>query len=312
MRRLYQAGGAVMDKDFVGMKEMYDINIRLNDPVDIGGRHYDINETVLSFSKADIAQIQESKIYKSATGGYNNKLLVDWEIDKEASFALSHGILSPTSWAILSNSKLNKKGYKSISYREELDVIEDDNFWFVDLKYEPNNIEGKWGLQGNPDNEPMPMGRREWLPLKPLPPQHERFIFCYDAETGKRIMNFEVCGKRIIFKAEHRHVMIDYTFDYVDDIIELNIGDRLFNGSLNLTGKITVKDYFTGEPRTAILEMPQIKLNSSLMMKLGTYYNEPVVSDFYFIAYPPLGQRDVDQRVFNITFLNHELTGEYL
>lgn len=103
-------------------------------------------------------------------------------------------------------------------------------------------------------------------------------------------MNFEVCGKRVIFKAEHRKVMVDYTFDYIDAITELDVGNRLFNGSMNLTGKLTTKDYFTGEPKTAILEIPRIKLNSTIMMKLGTYYDEPVVSDFYFIGYPQLGQ----------------------
>ena len=106
-----------MDTNLVGMKELYDINIRLNEPLEIGKRKYDINETILSFTRADIAQVQENKIYKTASGGYNNKLLVDWEIDKEVTFALNHGILSPTTWAILSNSKLNNKGYKSVPPR---------------------------------------------------------------------------------------------------------------------------------------------------------------------------------------------------
>jgi hypothetical protein len=45
-------------------------------------------------------------------------LLIDWETDKEAVFAIKHGVLSPSTWAILSNSKLNKKGKKSVSYKE--------------------------------------------------------------------------------------------------------------------------------------------------------------------------------------------------
>ena len=95
-----------------------------------------------------------------------------------------------------------------------------------------------------------------------------------------------------------------------DNIVELDIGNRLFNGFMNLTGKTTVKDYFTGEPRTAIIEIPRIKLASSLMMKLGTSYSEPVVSDFYFVGYPQPGHNDGG--VFKITFLNHELTGDYV
>ena len=298
--------------NLVGMKEMYDINIRLNQPLEIGGRKYDINETILSFERADIAQIQENKEHKQARGGYNNNMLIDWEIDKEVTFAITHGILSPTTWAVLSNSKLNKKGAKSVSFKEQLTVIEDEDFWYVDLKYIPNHVDGTWGLQGNPENEQMPMGRREWLPLKPLPPKPDRFLFCYDMETGNRIMKFDVCGNRIIFRGEHRKVMIDYTFDYVDDILQLDIGNRLINGFLNLTAKVTAKDFFTGEPRTAIIEIPKLKIVSNLSMKLGTSYNEPVVNDFCFIGYPQEGQRAEMNSVCKFTFLNSELTGEYL
>lgn len=301
-----------MDNNLVGIKEMYDINIRLSQSLEMGGRKYDINETILSFERADIAQVQEIKEHKQARGGYNNNMLIDWETDKEATFAITHGILSPTTWAVLSNSKLNKKEAKSVSYKEQLDVIEDDGFWFVNLKYIPNHVDGQWGLQGNPENEQMPMGRREWLPLKPLPPKPDRFLFCYDMETGNRIMKFEVCGNRIIFRGEHRKVMVDYTFDYVDDILQLDIGNRLFNGFLNLTAKTTVKDFFTGEPRTAIIEIPRLKIQSSLAMKLGTAYDNPVVSDFYFTGYPQEGQKAELNSILKITFLNDELTGEYV
>lgn len=298
--------------NLVGMKEMYDINIRLNQPLEIGGRKYDINETILSFERADLAQVQENKEHKQARGGYNNNLLINWEIDKEVSFAITHGILSPSTWAILSNSKLNKKDAQSVPYKEQLDVIEDDNCWFVNLKYIPNATEGKWGLQSNPENEQMPMGRREWLPLKPLPPAKDKFIFCYDMETGNRIMKFEIYGNRVIFKGEHRKVMVDYTFDYVDKIIQLDVGNRLFNGFLNLTAKTTVKDYFTGEPRTAILEIPRLRLASTIAMKLGTSYDNPVVSDFFFVGYPQEGQQAEMNSVCKLTFLSKELTGDYL
>jgi hypothetical protein len=37
------------------------------------------------------------------------------------------------------------------------------------------------GAQGNPDMEPLPMGRRPDLLLKPLPPSKTKWIFVYDA-----------------------------------------------------------------------------------------------------------------------------------
>lgn len=298
--------------NLVGIKEMFDINIRLNQPLEIGKRKYDINETILSFDRAEIAQVQEQKKHKAARGGYNNNLLIDWETDTQSTFSITHGVLSPSTWAVLSNSKLNEGRFKSVSFKEQVDVIEDidNDCWFCLLKYIPNHVDGEWGLQGNPDNEPMPMGRKPWLPLKPLPPSKDKYIFCYDMDTGYRIMKFEVIGNKIVFKGDHRKVMVDYTFDYEDKITELDVGNRLFNGFLNLTAKMTAKDYFTGEPRTAILEIPRLKINSSLAMRLGSNYDVPVVSDFYFIGYPEEGR--LDNKIFRLTFLNTDLTGDYI
>lgn len=86
----------------------------------------------------------------------------------------------------------------------------------------------------------------------------------------------------------------------------------MISGFLNLTGKITTKDYLTGEPKTAVIELPKIKIQSNLSMKLGSAYGSPVVSDFFFTGYPKEGRRAEDESIFNITFLNSELTGDYV
>jgi hypothetical protein len=40
---------------FAGIKELYDVSIRLNRPLEIGNRKFNINETILSFKTAEIA-----------------------------------------------------------------------------------------------------------------------------------------------------------------------------------------------------------------------------------------------------------------
>jgi len=70
-----------------------------------------------------------------------------------------------------------------------------------------------------------------------------------------------------------RKVEVDYTFDYEDKIRTLEVGNRLLNGFLRLQGKMSVKDEKSGEVTTAILEMPKIKLSSSLSIRLGKNYN---------------------------------------
>lgn len=300
-----------MEIEKEGIKELYDVSIRLNSPLDLDGRHYDINEAILTFDRAQIAQVQQSKTSKEARGGFNNNLLIEWERDREVGFSITKGTVSMVTWALLSNSKINEACYRSIPYKEELTVIDDGDTWFADLKYIPNHVDGKWGIQGNPDNEPLPMGRREWLPLKPLPPQKDRFLFCYDTETGKRIMNFDVCGNRIVLKNDHKKITVDYTFDYDDKVRILSVGNRLFEGFMNLTAKVTIKDYWSGKPVTAILEIPKIKIRSDLVMMLGSGENEPVVSDFFFTGYPGEGRLESDQEVWRIVRLDEELTGEY-
>lgn len=301
-----------MMDEWGGAKELYDIKIKLNQPLDINDRHYDINETILSFDKAEIAQMQQGKSRHRANGGFNNNLLIEWETDREMSFLISHGVLSATSWALLSNSKIKEEKKKSVSYDEIVPVIEQDDYWYCLLKYIPNHNLINFGIQGNPDGESLPMGRREWLPLKPLPPQKDRYIFCYDADTGKKIEKFEIKGNMIIFKAEHKNVIVDYTFDYINNVLTLDIGNRLLKGFLKLTAKMTIKDYLTGEPRTAILSMPRIKLQSNLIANLGLGFDCATVSDFAFIGYPDEGRLDEQTSVCSLTFLPTELTGDYL
>ena len=61
-----------------------------------------------------------------------------------------------------------------------------------------------------------------------------------------------------------------------------------------------------------ILEMPKIKLSSSLSMRLGKNYDNSTVSDFYFMGYPDESRRREDQSVAYVTFLDRELTGDYI
>ena len=165
--------------DFAGIKELYDVNLRLNRPLEIGGKKYDINESILSFKSAELAQINEQKTSKQARGGLYNQVLIDWTIDKEMPFAMQHGVLSPTSWALLSNSKLQGQKEKSVGITEELHTLEDEQYCCVELKFWPNCIE-RLGAQPNPDFMPHPQGRRPELMLKPLPPSKTKWLFCYD------------------------------------------------------------------------------------------------------------------------------------
>lgn len=295
-----------------GIKELYDVSLRLNSPLKIGDKQFSVNEEVLHFDRVEFGQIMERKSEVQAKGGYHNIPLINWEVDKETEFVVTNGVMSVTSWALLSNSQVSQKKSYSIPTNEQVQVIEDECYCYTDLKYFPNCCNKQLGAQPNPCNEPLPMGRRPELRLKPLPPSKDKWIFVYDAETGQRIEDFEIWDNRIYFNERYRRVVVDYTFSYNDGAKVIELGNRLFNGFLRLDAKMSVKDEKTGRVSTAILKMPKIKISSGLAIKLGQSYDTSVVSDFYFVAYPDENLVREKQKIIDIAFLDIELTGEYI
>ena len=45
----------MLDYRNIGVKELYDMTIRLNNPIDIAGKKYDMNEAILVFKTAELA-----------------------------------------------------------------------------------------------------------------------------------------------------------------------------------------------------------------------------------------------------------------
>lgn len=294
-----------------GAKEMYDIDLRLNDPIEVLGRKYEINESLIRFKVAEISNIYQKSSDTAARGGYNNNPLVWWETDKQTDFILNNGVLSPISWSLLSNSKINSPKSKSIQYYEDLKTIEDYHCCFIDLKFIPN-CQDRLGAQPNPNNEPLPMGRRPELMLKPLPPSKTRWLFCYDKETGKRINDILIDGNRLYFKQYYREILVDYTTEYVNGIITMEVGSRLINGFLRLSGKMSLKNENSGEVTTAILEMPKIRLSTNLSIRLGKDCDSSTVSNFSFVGFPDETRRREEQSVCYISYLDKELSGDYI
>ena len=146
--------------------------------------------------------------------------------------------------------------------------------------------------------------------LKPIPPTKVKWIFVYDSDTGEKIRDFKILGNRILLGVPARHIFVDYTFTYDSKILTLEIGNRLMGNFLKLQGKISVKDQKSGEVRTGILEMPKIRIASKLQMTLGMSYETSTVSDFYFVG--TLDKDDKDSGVAQVSFLDKELSGEYL
>lgn len=229
-----------------GIKELYSVALKATYNMEINGIVYEPEETILRFDKLLIGVINEEKSGVSANGGYNNKSLINWDNTKDVQFNCMQGVLSKTSLAILSNSKLiNKPKDEIISVPVIGEEIIPEN-GIITLLHKPNGTG-----------------------------------FIYNKETGEKLYGglTEQTYQALV------PVIADYNYNYTNGSSTLEIGNRLFKGYIKLEGKMRLKDDSDGHDKTAIVTIPRIKITSSLAMRLGKNA-EPIVGNFSFIGYP--------------------------
>lgn len=257
-------------EDNFGIKELYDVSLRCTFPMEINGRKYEENESIIKFDHIQIATLTERKVRNYASGGIGNTRLVDWEDTQEVDFILSEGIVSKTGLAILSNSLLQKNNNTTIiiPYSESL---ESDSDGVITTLNKVNN---------------------------------NNTLFIYNAQTGEKITPVEVNDNKIKIEESYLLVIVDYTFNYEQNSSSYFIGKRLLNGYLKLDGKFRLRDDEDGYTKTGIIEIPRVKLMSDLSMRLGRDVS-PYVYRFNLIGLP-VGDKK-EKYVCKINILEKEI-----
>ena len=261
-----------MEENF-GTKELYDVSLKSTFPMRIGNRQIEEGETIIHFDKIEIATLDTVTSRVAAVGGFDNRPQVIWEQTRQVNFSLRKGVMSKTSWALISNSKIATTAANTektkISFTETLESDENKQ---VTLKYNPIKL------------------------------------FIYNLKTGDKIKNYTIEGKTIILPQPYLEVLADYEFDYDDKKYEtLTIGKRLLEGFLSLEGKIEFKDDKDGLEKTGILKIPKLTLVTDLSIRLGTDA-QPLVGNIEAIGFP-VGSRG-NSSVCSITFLEENLRSD--
>jgi hypothetical protein len=126
-----------MEENF-GTKELYDVNLKSTFPMRISNREIEEGETIIHFDKIEIATLDTVTSRVAAVGGFDNRPQVIWEQTKQVNFSLRKGVMSKTSWALISNSKIATAATNiekmKISFTETLETDENKQ---VTLKYNP-------------------------------------------------------------------------------------------------------------------------------------------------------------------------------
>ena len=260
-----------MNNDF-GLKELYDVSLKLTYPIEVSGRKMEAGEIIAIFDNIQVANFSENKKFSSAKGGFDNRSWVWWEETKDLTFSISCGVFSKEHMTLMTNAKLlssENEDFLEISCREFLETSE----------------QGKCFTK---------------FPISAP-------VFIYDNKTGERIKDFTLNGNQLILSQAYQEIVIDYIYKYVDSYEKLSLGNQLTNGYLSLEGKTRVKDDITGRVKTGIIKIPKLKLLSNLSMRLG---NDaiPQVGRLDAVAVPvgPKGSK----RIMEIYFLNDDIDSD--
>lgn len=232
------------------MKELYDVSLKTTYPMRIGNRDIEVGEKIAVFDKIQLANFNEIKQYKTANGGYDNRARVFWEDTKEIRLNFTQGVFSKEQMSLMLNAKLiNGQSAKNSLLISKREFLESNEISTVELKHKPHNL------------------------------------FVYDAATSEKI-NYEKISNTVIkISQPYMNVIVDYQYEYNNNMEKLVIGTQLTNGYLELEGKTRYKDDITGHTHTGIIRIPKLKLMSNLSMRLGEGAH-PVVGNFSAIGLP--------------------------
>lgn len=255
-----------------GLKELYDVTLRAVTPLSIGSRIVEEGEVVAYFDKIQIANFQEIQNTAEARGGWDGRGLVFWETTREVRLVFSQGIFSQTQFALMNNIKLLEMAPTEmiISQREE---TESDADGYISLKY-------------------------TLLP--------EEKIFVYNKTTGDKVL-YTIESTRLKVEQPFQSVVVDYARLYTTSANVATVGQQLTSGFLRMEGKTRIKDDVSGQTHTALVCIPQLKLRSTLNLRLGQAAT-PQVGTFNASAIP-IGDR-TNTYAMQVLFLDDDIDSD--
>lgn len=267
----------MMDQYF-GTKELYEVVLKANAPMNFGSRKVEVGEPILYFEKVNMAVLNEQSRPIMARGGWGNMPHVIWEDRSEMTFSLSEGVMSSVGMSILMSANMDNKPKDGNLYIQKREVLE-SNF-----EYKKKFDEQEYRC----------------FNLAKIPALNKKcFCFEYERETLQNKRNdFDIHiekdeegnEKRAILRfiengQESKDFLVDYYFQYREEALIYLIEKERFNGTFLLEGKFYTKDENDGLNSTNILTMPKVRVVSDINLRLGERA-DPTVSVFNIIAMP--------------------------
>ena len=269
-----------MIDNYFGTKELFQVVLKANTPMNFGYREVEAGEPVLYFEKVNIAMLTEESRPIMSRGGWGNMPHVIWEDRSEVNFTLTEGVMSSAGLGILMSAKLLSRGQKDVLY-----------------------VQKKEG--------PFELDKENSFSLMYPPTKDKKiFVFSYKYNCIQEKKEFEIDGNRVFIKNPDPldEYIIDYYFEYGDEALLYLIEKERFNGTFLLEGKFYTKDENDGLNTTNVLTMPKVRVMSNINLRLGERV-DPTISVFNIIAMPNKTEMSKDL-IMDITRLSNDIDAD--
>ena len=266
-----------MDIEKLGIKELYEANFKATFDMKVGNKQFQPGESVLFFKNLKLVTINEPVSIVKSTGGRGNATHVVWENPKDVELSLQAGVLDRMGFNVLTQANVTD-GSGGLAVPKTV-----ENFF-------DNNGEYDLGV----------------LPLE------TKAVFLYIVENNKLTLlntsDYTITDGRLSAGSENanKEFRISFYYTYDDGYTRLRVDKNRMNGVFKFEGKAYYKDENDGLMKTAIIQMPKLKLVSNLQLILGEQA-DPLVSTFMGIATPGqlnIGESDV---VIDIQLLDSDI-----
>lgn len=245
-------------------KELYDVVLKPITAIQVGDKRIEPYETFTYFDKIQVGNFQEIAKTASATGGKGNATHIVWRSSKEMKVSLTQGVFSERQMLAMSNANI-------------LNVS--DNAEALVWQREEDLMPAKTSMTLENDTEPT-FGNFYKLLYQPV---HNECFFVYDA-VGNKVEYKYTEEPDKIYVEQGGALTFDYFYTAPLEQI-ISIGEEWFKGYFMLSAKTTIKDDTTGRTKTGIINIPKLKIMSSLQIQAGKDAY-PMVQTVDLTAYP--------------------------
>ena len=259
-----------------GIQDVRQAVIKATNPMVIYGQKYEPGDTILYFNSIQTVAFQEVLNVADSRGGFDNRSHVHWETTREINGVIEVGVVSQLTMGIMNKALLKKSFIPKVI--DQIEETSANSMGQVELRHEPLDSTA---------------------------------IKVYQVIEGtviRKKLDYTISGTTLQLEITNTDILVDYQFQYMGLSQIVDIGHKDLDGYLKFVGKFYYTNEYDGVEKTAIIEIPRLRIDSNFQISVGRNTN-PLISTLRFTALP-INDRE-NNVTMRITYLDEDIDGDF-